>query len=100
MGNGRETRVELASLMRSGQMLGAVAEDLGFSFQRIEGLRSRALGSRRIDGALNHFADHWKFGWGVMEEKLKATGAQLAAAARQYEEVEAAMAQTFLPPKP
>src|SRR5687767_11788813 len=95
MPDGRETRVDIAALMRSGHTLSAIAEDLDMSFHRIEGLRSRALGSRRIDGALNHFADHWKYGWGVMEDKLKATGAQLTAAAREYEAAEAALAQTF-----
>ena len=92
---GQQTRVDIAALVRSGHTLSVIAEDLDMSFHRIEGLRSRALGSRRMDSALNHFADHWKYGWGVMEEKLRATGAQLTAAARQYEAVEAALAHNF-----
>jgi hypothetical protein len=98
MGDGRETRVDIAGLLKSAQALGAISEDLGMSFHRIEGLRSNALGSRRLDTALNQFADHWKYGWGVMEQKLKETSAQLAAAARQYEAVESTLARGFMGP--
>jgi hypothetical protein len=98
MGDGRETRVDIAGLVKSAQALGAICEDLGMSFHRIEGLSSKALGSRRIDGALNQFAGHWKYGWGVMEQKLKETSTQLHAAARQYEAVESTLARAFMGP--
>lgn len=90
--------VDAGALLESSRMLLAVSEDLRLSFHRIEGLRSRTLGSRRIDGALNHFADHWKYGWGVMETKLKEDGTALGAAATQYHEVEGAIAQAFMAP--
>ncbi|GEM_PF-3106451 len=98
MGDGRETQVDIAGLLKSGRALGAIAEDLGMSHHRIEGLRSKDLGSRRIDAALNQFADHWKYGWGVMEEKLKETSAKLTAAASQYEAIESTLARGFMGP--
>ena len=98
MGDGRETRVDIAGLLKSGQALGAISEDLGMSHHRIEGLRSKNLGSRRIDAALNQFADHWQYGWGVMKDKLKETSAQLSAAADQYEAIESTLARGFMGP--
>jgi hypothetical protein len=79
-------------LIRSGNQLKAIAEDLRLAHQRVEGLRSSQLGSKAIDSALNHFADHWKYGMNKMVEKVDMTGEALLAAGRQYAGVEADIA--------
>lgn len=78
-------------LIRSGQTLKAIAEDLRSAHHRVEGLRSAQLGSRRIDSALNHFADHWQYGMRRMVERVDMTGEALLAAGQQYEGVDAAI---------
>ncbi len=78
-------------LIKSGHQLKAIAQDLGFAHHRVEGLRSRQLGSRAIDSALNHFADHWKYGMHKMVEKVEMTGEALLSAGHQYAAVEAAV---------
>jgi hypothetical protein len=79
-------------LIKSGHQLKAIAQDLGFAHHRVEGLRSRQLGSKTIDSALNHFADHWKYGMNKMVEKVDMTGEALLSAGQQYAAVEAAIA--------
>ncbi len=79
-------------LIRSGNQLKAIAEDLRLAHKRVEGLRSSQLGSKTIDSALNHFADHWKYGMSKMVEKVDMTGEALLAAGRQYAGVEASIA--------
>ena len=78
-------------LIRSGHQLQAIAEDLRHAHHRVEGLRSKQLGSKTIDSALNHFADHWKYGMNKMVEKVDMTGAALLAAGEQYAGVDAAI---------
>ena len=79
------------ALIQSGHQLNAIAEDLGFAHHGVEGLRSRQLGSKTIDSALNHFADHWKYGMQKMVEKVDMTGEALLSAGQQYTAVEAAI---------
>jgi hypothetical protein len=79
-------------LIRSGNQLKAIAEDLRLAHRRVESLRSSHLGSKTIDSALNHFADHWKYGMNRMVEKVDMTGEALLAAGRQYAGVEAGIA--------
>ncbi len=79
-------------LIRSGNQLKAIAEDLRLAHKRVEGLRSSQLGSKTIDSALNHFADHWKYGMSKMVEKVDMTGEALLAAGRQSAGVEARIA--------
>jgi hypothetical protein len=79
-------------LIRSGNQLKAIAEDLRLAHRRVESLRSSQLGSKTIDSALNHFADHWKYGMNKMVEKVDMTGEALLAAGRQYAGVDANIA--------
>lgn len=85
-------------LIRSGNQLKAIAEDLRLAHRRVEGLRSAQLGSKTIDSALNHFADHWKYGMNRMVDKVDMTGEALLAAGRQYAGVEASLAAATGPP--
>ena len=75
-------------LIDSGQQLKAIAQDLGFAHDRVEGLRSSQLGSKSIDSALNHFADHWMFGMGRLVKKVDMTGEALLVAGRSYASLE------------
>jgi hypothetical protein len=75
-------------LINSGQQLKAIAQDLGFAHKRVEGLLSSQLGSRSIDSALNHFADHWKYGMDKMVKKVDMTGEALLAAGQRYTAVD------------
>ncbi|MDQ1501885.1 MAG: hypothetical protein QOE80_1170 [Actinomycetota bacterium] len=79
-------------LIDSGQQLKAIAEDLRFAHDRVKDLRSKELGSKRIDSALNSFADHWNFGMNTMVSKVDMTGEALLSAGRQYAGVDAAVA--------
>jgi hypothetical protein len=85
-------------LIQSGHQLKAIAQDLGFAHHRVEGLRSRQLGSRRIDSALNHFADHWNYGMRRMVERVDMTGEALLAAGQNYAGVDRAIAAAIGPP--
>lgn len=78
-------------LIQSGQQLKAIAQDLQFAHRRVEGLRSAQLGSRRIDSALNHFADHWQYGMRRMVERVDMTGEALLAAGQQYAGVDSSI---------
>ena len=91
----RAITVDIASLARSSQMLHAIAEDLAMSHHRIEGLRSRSLGSKNIDNALNDFADHWNFGWNQMKAKLEESSSLLKRTVDGYRSTEAAIAHGF-----
>ena len=71
-------------LIDSGQQLKAIAEDLRHAHDRVKDLSSAQLGSRRIDSALNTFADHWRYGMNKMVSKVDMTGEALLAAGRQY----------------
>ena len=95
----RTVTVDIAGLARSSQMLHAIAEDLGMSHHRIEGLRSRSLGSRTIDNALNDFADHWNYGWNQMKTKLEETSSLLRSTVDGYRSTEAAIAHGFEGPQ-
>ena len=79
-------------LIDSGQQLKAIAEDLRHAHDRVKGLRSTQLGSKRIDSALNSFADHWNFGMNTMVSKVDMTGEALLSAGQQYAGVDAAVA--------
>jgi hypothetical protein len=79
-------------LIDSGQQLKAIAEDLRFAHDRVKDLRSKELGSKRIDSALNSFADHWNFGMNTKVSKVDMTGEALLSAGRQYAGVDAAVA--------
>jgi len=59
---------------------------------RVEGLRSSQLGSKSIDSALNHFADHWHYGMNKMVKKVDMTGEALLAAGQRYTDVDAKIA--------
>ena len=83
-------------LFENGRVLHALEEDLGYAHHRVEGLRSHDLGSRSLDGALNHFADHWEYGMNRMRARVKATGDALIVAARTYEQVDGLVA-TVIP---
>ena len=85
-------------LIKSGQQLKAIAQDLQFAHHRVEGLRSAQLGSKRIDSALNHFADHWKYGMNKMVEKVDMTGQALLSAGERYAAVDASIADAVGPP--
>jgi len=78
-------------LIDSGQQLKAIAADLGFAHHRIEGLRSRQLGSKSIDSALNDFADHWNYGMKRLVKKVDMTGEAILAAGQRYAAVEGAL---------
>ena len=79
-------------LIDSGQQLKVIAEDLRHAHDRVKGLRSAQLGSKRIDSALNSFADHWHYGMNKMVSKVDMTGEALLSAGRQYAAVDAAVA--------
>lgn len=79
-------------LIQSGNQLKAIAQDLQFAHHRVEGLRSAQLGAKRIDSALNHFADHWKYGMGKMVEKVGMTGEALLSAGQTYTAVDSSIA--------
>ena len=79
-------------LIDSGQQLKAIAQDLQFAHKRVEGLQSSQLGSKSIDSALNHFADHWKYGMKKMVEKVDMTGEALLAAGERYTAVDSTIA--------
>ena len=79
-------------LIDSGQQLKAIAEDLRHAHDRVKGLRSGQLGSKRIDSALNSFADHWHYGMNKMVSKVDMTGEALLSAGRQYAAVDASVA--------
>lgn len=79
-------------LIQSGQTLKAIAEDLHHAHDRVKGLRSHELGSKRIDSALNSFADHWNYGMNTMVSKVDMTGEALLSAGRQYAGVDASVA--------
>lgn len=79
-------------LIDSGQQLKVIAEDLHHAHDRVKGLRSSQLGSKRIDSALNSFADHWNYGMNKMVSKVDMTGEALLAAGRQYAAVDASVA--------
>ncbi len=57
-----------------------MAEDLRVAHRRVEGLRSRDLGSRTVDQALNHFADHWDYGMARMVKSVEWTAEALRSA--------------------
>ena len=80
-------------LIRSGQTLKAIAEDLRAAHHRVEGLRSAQLGSKPIDSALNHFANEWKYGMSKIVEKVDMTGEALLSDGQQYAGVDTAVAQ-------
>ena len=79
-------------LIKGGQTLKAIAEDLRSAHHRVEGLRRSQLGSRAIDSALNHFADEWKYGMNKIVEKVDMTGEAILAAGQQYAGVDSAVA--------
>lgn len=79
-------------LINSGQQLKAIAEDMRYAHDRVKDLRSSQLGSKRIDSALNSFADHWNYGMNTMVSKVDMTGEALLSAGRQYAGVDAAVA--------
>lgn len=78
-------------LFRSKRELQTVAEDLRVAHRRVEGLRSRDLGSRAIDQALNHFADHWDYGMTRMVKSVEWTAEALRSAGQTYGDAEAAI---------
>jgi hypothetical protein len=80
-------------LIRSGQTLKAIAEDLRSAHHRVEALRSAQLGSKSIDSALNHFANEWKYGMHKIVEKVDMTGEAILSAGQQYAGVDTAVAQ-------
>lgn len=71
-------------LIGSGQQLKVIAEDLRHAHNRVKDLRSAQLGSKRIDSALNAFADHWNYGMNKIVSKVDMTGEALLSAGRQY----------------
>ena len=79
-------------LIQSGNQLKAIAQDLQFAHHRVEGLRSAQLGSKAVDSALNHFANHWKYGMNKMVEKVAMTGEALLSAGQTYAAVDASIA--------
>ena len=78
-------------LFRSERELQTVAEDLRAAHRRVEGLRSRDLGSRAVDQALNHFADHWDYGMARMVKSVEWTAEALRSAGQTYGDAEAAI---------
>jgi hypothetical protein len=85
-------QVTPAELVDSGQHLKVIAEDLRHAHDRVKGLGSSQLGSKRIDSALNAFADHWNYGMNHMVSNVDMTGEALLAAGRQYAAVDASVA--------
>jgi uncharacterized protein YukE len=79
-------------LIDSGQQLKVIAEDLRHAHNRVKDLRSSQLGSKRIDSALNTFADHWNYGMNKMVTKVDMTGEALLSAGRQYAAVDESVA--------
>lgn len=79
----------------SARQLRAIAEDLRDAHRRVEGLRSRDLGSRALDGALNRFADHWDYGMSRMVTSVEWTAEALSSAAATYGDAEAALGSAF-----
>jgi len=79
-------------LIDSGQQLKAIADDLRHAHDRVKDLRSKQVGSKRIDSALNAFADHWNYGMNKMVGKVDMTGEALLAAGQQYAAVDGAVA--------
>jgi sRNA-binding protein len=79
-------------LTQSGHQLKVIAQDLQSAHRRVESLRSAQLGSRRIDSALNHFADHWQYGMRRMVERVDMTGEALLSAGQQYVAVDKTIA--------
>ena len=78
-------------LIDSGQQLKAIAEDLGSAHHRVEGLHSCQLGSKSVDSALNHFADHWNYGMRRLVKKVDMTGEALLVAGRGYASLESGL---------
>ncbi len=80
---------------RSAEQLRLIAADLRHAHRRVESLRSRDLGSRSIDGALNRFADHWDYGMAKMVKSVEWTAEALSSAAATYGDTEAALSSAF-----
>jgi hypothetical protein len=81
-------------LIDSGQQLKAIAQDLHFAHNRVEGLRSSQLASKSIDSALNDFANHWHYGMNKLVKKVDMTGEALLAAGQRYAAVEGSISGT------
>lgn len=79
-------------LKKTGFTLVAVSEDLGDAHRRIEHFRSWEVGSDVMDDAMNHFADRWKYGMGLLREEVQAAGEELIAIATTWEQEETALA--------
>ncbi len=92
---GEQLRVTPSALVRSGNELGVIAEDLQLAHHRVENLRSWQIGATNIDAALNHLADHWRYGMSKMVESVRFTGEALVAAGRTYGDVEIKLADVF-----
>ncbi len=54
--------VDPAGLLRHAETLDAVAADLRFAPQRLDGLRTGDIGASNVTRALHRFADEWEYG--------------------------------------
>lgn len=88
-------QVNPEQIFRTSQELRTVAEDLRLAHRRVEGLRSRDLGSRVMDQALNHFTDHWNYGMARMVTSVEWTAEALRSAGQTYGDAEAAIDSAF-----
>lgn len=87
-------RIEVTpeELLRIANEMAAIAEDLRHAHGRLSGLTEDAIGARNIDGALEDFADHWRYGMDRMTKGVRWTAEALTTAGTTYGDVEGGLA--------
>jgi hypothetical protein len=88
--------VDPAELLRHAETLDAVAADLKFAPQRLDGLRTGDFGASGVTRALHRFADEWEYGLGRMVESVTFTAEALRVAGWGYAETESTLVETLL----
>jgi hypothetical protein len=91
-------RIPVEELKKTGFTLVAVSEDLGDAHRRVEHFRSWEVGTDVMDDAMNHFADRWKYGMGLLRDEVQEAGEALIAIADRWRDQDVAVAMGFTPP--
>jgi len=84
--------VDADELLAVGRLLDEVRDELSRLHGQMDDLRAHTVGSDQVSDALNHFADHWRFGLGRMRDRAGFVAAALAAAGRAYQALDAELA--------
>lgn len=84
--------VDADELIAVARLLATVRDELGELHGRVDGVRGHGLGSSAVAGALDDFADHWRFGLGRIRDRAAFVAAALDAAGCAYREFDAALA--------